>query len=378
VSIVEKKKTSSKVNCPGRRNKSIKIDFDSIPDKNDLGWKCRMLLGKIVALALILLLLPVLIVVGLLIKLSGSGPIFYAGDRLGYKMKIFQIYKFRTLPVGSQEKIGGEVFNANRGAISTFGKFLRDTRIDELPQLINVLQGTMVLVGPRPVRPEIYNRLCLNIPKYEMRFMLYPGLVGYAQLFTPHGTPKHIRAYINNHLYLYNEGILKNLKMIFYGAWILIRNMIRKSFKVFTDEIINKVMFKKYHEKRTMPRISFKEGDIEVANLGHGAAAEIEGGSFRIMKFDFSGVLKDINETHFRFCTDEELGDGSYLFRLEAPIRVSQGKRSKRAYCRGKVVMKRNAPAESGCKYEYVVIYKGESALQCYFIEKYFLELSIA
>ncbi|WP_421902107.1 sugar transferase [Maridesulfovibrio sp.] len=378
MSLFEKPKAVGKVDCPGRTRDSFRIDFENIPDRDDLGWKCRMLLGKIVALILIILMLPIFVFVGLLIKLHDPGPIFYFGERLGYKMNIFHIYKFRTLPVGSQKKIGGEVFTSKHEEISNFGKFLRDTRIDELPQLINVLQGDMVLVGPRPVRPEMYQKLCLNIPKYEMRFMMYPGLVGYAQLFTPHGTPKHIRAYINNNLYLHNAGILKNFRIILYGAWVLSYNLTRKILKIFTEELINKTLAKLYDEKRDLVRMSSTNFNVEIADLRQCHAMEVQKNSFRSMNFTSSGILRDINDTHFRLCTNAELNTQKYMFRLATPICGLDSCRLRRAYCRGKVILMRNAPAGSGCKNEYLVIYKGETALQSYFIEKYFLELSIA
>ena len=104
------------------------------------------------------------------------------------------MYKFRTLPVGAQKKIGSKLLSFRHCKLPFFSKFLRDTRLDELPQLFNIMKGEMDFLGPRPLRPEIYDHMCKGITNYDLRFNVRPGLVGYSQLFTPHSSPKRIRA----------------------------------------------------------------------------------------------------------------------------------------------------------------------------------------
>jgi lipopolysaccharide/colanic/teichoic acid biosynthesis glycosyltransferase len=91
-------------------------------------------------------------------------PIIYKGKRLGLNKKIFYMYKFRTLPTGLDKKLGSELFSRTSIKIPFFAKFLRETRLDELPQLFNILKRDMDFLGPRPLRPEIYEKWKGQIP----------------------------------------------------------------------------------------------------------------------------------------------------------------------------------------------------------------------
>jgi len=129
------------------------------------------------------LLLPF---IALGIKLSGSGPIFYKQRRVGKDGKIFEIIKFRTM-VPNAEKSGAKWAKKDDPRVTKFGKFLRVTRLDELPQLSNVLKGDMSFIGPRPERPEFVGRLSKKIPHYNLRHLIRPGLSGWAQVNYPYG-----------------------------------------------------------------------------------------------------------------------------------------------------------------------------------------------
>lgn len=132
------------------------------------------------SLIALLVLSPLLIIVAILIKIGSEGPIFFRQERPGKDQKIFKVYKFRTMVKDAvkQQKVGVEVIGSDT-RITPFGKFLRRFKIDELAQLINILNGDMSIVGPRPTLPEY-------IEQYEewelKRFDVRPGLTGLAQI----------------------------------------------------------------------------------------------------------------------------------------------------------------------------------------------------
>src|SRR5437867_6422943 len=122
------------------------------------------------------LLLPVWLVVALLIKLSDVGSVIYCQDRVGRRGRIFRLYKFRTMPDGAESKTGPVLARAGDPRLTPVGRFLRSCRIDESLQLINVLRGEMSLVGPRPDRPEFVARFVNQIPGYDERHKVKPGI----------------------------------------------------------------------------------------------------------------------------------------------------------------------------------------------------------
>lgn len=137
----------------------------------------------------ILLGIPTLIIMPLLalmIKAGGKGPIFYKHNRVGKNGKIFEMIKFRTM-IDNAEKNGAEWTKEKDSRIMKTGYFLRKTRLDELPQLWNILKGEMSFIGPRPERPEFIITLEKEIPHYAMRHLVRPGLSGWAQIKFPYG-----------------------------------------------------------------------------------------------------------------------------------------------------------------------------------------------
>ena len=139
-------------------------------------------LGDIfVSLVIILLTLPVIFIVSFLIYLEDKGPIFYTQKRSGLNGKIIKIIKFRSMHVNAE--IDGIQWSKNNDKrITRIGRILRALRIDELPQLFCVLFGSMSLIGPRPERPEIEKKLFKKIPYYKSRYILKPGISGWAQV----------------------------------------------------------------------------------------------------------------------------------------------------------------------------------------------------
>ena len=139
-------------------------------------------LGDIfVSLVIIVLTLPVIFIVSFLIYLEDKGPIFYTQKRSGLNGKIIKIIKFRSMHVNAE--IDGIQWSKNNDKrITRIGRILRALRIDELPQLFCVLFGSMSLIGPRPERPEIEKKLFKKIPYYKSRYILKPGISGWAQV----------------------------------------------------------------------------------------------------------------------------------------------------------------------------------------------------
>jgi lipopolysaccharide/colanic/teichoic acid biosynthesis glycosyltransferase len=144
----------------------------------------------IAALALIVLA-PVFAVIAVLIKLSSPGPVLYRAERVGRGFRRFKIYKFRTMLEGTEALVGPRLLTPDEKAryCTRIGRVLKRTKLDELPQLINVVKGDMRLVGPRPVRPIFLERFLKDVPGYAARFGVPPGITGIAQLRGGYYTP---------------------------------------------------------------------------------------------------------------------------------------------------------------------------------------------
>jgi lipopolysaccharide/colanic/teichoic acid biosynthesis glycosyltransferase len=139
----------------------------------------------VVALGLFLLVLPLLVALAALVALTSEGPIAYSQERLGRAGKTFRIYKLRTMTHGCEAETGPVWSVANDPRVTRVGRFLRDTHLDELPQLWNVLCGHMGLIGPRPERPEIAAAIEEALPEFRERLVVRPGITGLAQMRLP-------------------------------------------------------------------------------------------------------------------------------------------------------------------------------------------------
>lgn len=142
----------------------------------------KKILDFVIALVLILLFSPLLFIISIIIKLTSKGPIFFTQKRLGFEGSIFKIYKFRTMINNAPDVRypDGTTYNSpNDNRVTKFGKFLRETSLDELPQLFNILKFEMSFVGPRPELPESIE----THTKFEFkRLLVKPGITGLAQV----------------------------------------------------------------------------------------------------------------------------------------------------------------------------------------------------
>jgi lipopolysaccharide/colanic/teichoic acid biosynthesis glycosyltransferase len=163
------------------------------------GWASR-LLNRSLALLALLVLTPVFLLIGLAVKLSSRGPVFYTQERVGLDRRArgrgeqnhrraqdlggrpFTIYKFRTMRVDAEAHSGAVWAQQDDPRVTPIGRVLRQYRLDELPQLLNVLRGEMNIVGPRPERPGIFAELRSHIAEYPLRQRAKPGITGLAQI----------------------------------------------------------------------------------------------------------------------------------------------------------------------------------------------------
>ena len=141
----------------------------------------RRLIEVLIALILLIITSPIWVATFILIKLTSPGPAIFSQERVGLDSKSFTIFKFRTMHLDS-EKSGQQFATKGDPRIIKYGNFLRKSRIDELPQLWNVLRGDMSLIGPSPEQRALFDTLCQEIPQFELRQLVRPGITGWAQV----------------------------------------------------------------------------------------------------------------------------------------------------------------------------------------------------
>ncbi len=147
----------------------------------------KRILDVLLAFLLMVVIAPFLIPVALLIRFTSPGTVIYKQKRVGLHGKNFIIYKFRSMTMDAEKETGASWAKEDDPRITTFGAFMRKTRIDELPQLFNVFKGDMSFIGPRPERPEFVEKITLHTKYYQERHAVKPGITGWAQIMYPYG-----------------------------------------------------------------------------------------------------------------------------------------------------------------------------------------------
>lgn len=163
---------------------------------------------------------PIMAIVAIAIKLEDGGPVFYKQKRLTINEKEFEILKFRSMIVDA-EKFSGEVLAAdNDPRITKVGKFVRATRLDEIPQIINILKGDMSIVGPRPERRVFVDEYCKEIPEFAYRTRVKGGLTGFAQIYGKYNTSPYDKLRLDL-MYIENYSLLLDIKLIILTVRIM-------------------------------------------------------------------------------------------------------------------------------------------------------------
>jgi lipopolysaccharide/colanic/teichoic acid biosynthesis glycosyltransferase len=187
--IIRRKKASTDPTILEDGRKRL-LEIHHPPRRPVRGWYLRMkrVIDVVMAALLLLPSLPVILIAGLLVRLTSRGPAIYVQTRLGQYGRAFRIYKIRTMVDNCESLTGPRWAVPGDPRITPVGSVLRALHIDELPQLWNVLRGDMSLIGPRPERPEIVAKLRKDLPDYDERLVVRPGITGLAQVQLPPDT----------------------------------------------------------------------------------------------------------------------------------------------------------------------------------------------
>ena len=173
----------------------------------------KRLFDIIFSLSLLIILSPILLIVALLIRSYDSGPALYSQTRMTRNGKCFKIYKFRSMKVNAEKDGVARLASENDDRITPIGRFIRATRIDELPQMINILKGEMSVVGPRPERPEIAEQYEQTMPEFSLRLQVKAGLTGYAQIHGKYNTSPYDKLQMDL-MYIAKQSIATDFRII--------------------------------------------------------------------------------------------------------------------------------------------------------------------
>lgn len=181
----------------------------------------KRLMDIVLSLAAIIVLSPVLLITGLLIKKEDGGPAFYKQVRLTKNGKEFEILKFRSMRVDAEKDGVARLSTGdNDDRITKIGRIIRKCRLDELPQLFNILMGDMSIVGPRAERPEIAKEYEEELPEFALRLQTKAGLTGYAQIYGKYNTTPYDKLLMDM-MYIANPSIFEDIRLIFATIKIL-------------------------------------------------------------------------------------------------------------------------------------------------------------
>lgn len=178
-------------------------------------------LDIVVSVIALILLSPVMLVTAVIVKLDSPGPIIYSQVRVGRFGKQFKVHKFRSMRQDAEAKTGPVLAGENDPRITKFGHFMRATRLDELPQLINVLKGEMSIVGPRPERPFFVEQFIKEKPEYAYRHNVKPGITGLAQIAGKYNTTAYDKL-VYDLIYIQNVSVIYDLTLMLQTLKVLI------------------------------------------------------------------------------------------------------------------------------------------------------------
>lgn len=184
----------------------------------------KRLVGLTLSLLMLILLSPLMLLVAVAIKLDSRGPDLFSQERVGEHGKIFNVYKFRSMREDAEKYSGPVWAEEDDPRITRVGRIIRKLRIDELPQLWNVLKGEMSFVGPRPERPFFVEKLKKTVPYYNERFSVKPGITGWAQVKYPYGATEEdaLEKLKYDLYYIKNMSVIMDLMVIFHTVKIVL------------------------------------------------------------------------------------------------------------------------------------------------------------
>jgi len=201
-------------------------DLDGIPvislrESPLIGWNrfFKRCFDLVISSIAILLLLPLMLLIALIIKITSKGPVLYKQERCGLDNKPFMMYKFRTMVVDAEKTTGPIWAQRNDSRCTPFGSLLRRTSLDELPQFFNVLKGEMSLVGPRPERPVFVEQFKKSIPQYMLRHKMKAGITGWAQVNGWRGNTSLEKRIEYDLYYIEHWSLLFDLKILWLTLW---------------------------------------------------------------------------------------------------------------------------------------------------------------
>lgn len=223
----------------------------------------KALFDFVAAIVLLIIAAPVILVCAVLVKLTSRGPAFYCQKRVGQDGRVFTLIKLRTMRQDAEARTGPVWCSGDSDPrVTCVGKFLRDTHLDEFPQLINVLLGHMSLVGPRPERPKFVSQFEEEIPHYRARLSVRPGITGLSQMRLPPDSDfDSVRHKLVHDLYyVMHLSPWLDLRILFYTAGELLASIALAAWKLFSlpakeivEQELRPMIFGEGHEVRTAP-----------------------------------------------------------------------------------------------------------------------------
>lgn len=326
-------------------------------------WTPPSTLERCVALALLVVAVPLLAAMFLFVLVVDGRPVLYSGLRLGLRKRPFVLYKVRTLRRDAPQHTTRRLLDARDGLEIRGGRLLRDTRLDELPQLWNIVRGEMRFVGPRPEREEVYRVHCASIPGYTKRFAVRPGMLGPSQLFTPHATPKRIRAWLDNEWSGRAHSVRELACLTGYTVLVAGRKCLTRALEAAWRDVVQGWLLRRYYDTRRLRRVK-----------PPGAVASFA--TCAVTPSMADAVVLDANEEALLIASPMfvEVGTSMQLRVATEIAGGTSGPRIRHANCTGVV---RRAGRRAG-RYLLVVDYRPASARSLYVLQQYFLRNALA
>ncbi len=193
-------------------------------DTSEFSKATKRITDLAIAAAISLLVWPVALLTAIAVKLDSPGPALYSQERIGLDGKTFRAYKFRSMRMDAEKDTGAVWATRDDQRVTRVGRWIRKLRLDEVPQLFNVLRGDMSLVGPRPERPEFVRKLTMTMPLYDYRHCVRPGITGWAQVCYPYGANREdaLEKLCYDLYYIKNQSPMFDIQILFQTVKVVL------------------------------------------------------------------------------------------------------------------------------------------------------------